>query len=82
VAAAQDNNASWQTIYHGLSPRLYRVACSAGVLDVTADGQAIARLRPGQSIDVEAQAVRVTTTESTEAIGGYSPILLHFGAEE
>jgi hypothetical protein len=52
------------------------------VLDVTADGQAIARLRPGQSIDVEAQAVRVTTTESTEAIGGYSPILLHFGAEE
>jgi len=81
VAGGDTSDSAWQTIYHGHSPRLYRVACSQGLLEVTADGQAIERLRPGQSIDLEASLIRVTTTDDGEAIGGYNPIAPR-GAEE
>jgi len=74
VAGGDNSDSAWQTIYHGQSPRLYRVACSQGLLDVTADGAVIERLRPGQSIDLEAQLIRVTTTDDGEAIGGYNPV--------
>jgi len=75
VAGGDSADSSWQTIYHGQTPRLYRVACSQGLLEVTADGQAIERLRPGQSIDIEARLIRVTTTDDGEAIGGYNPVV-------
>jgi hypothetical protein len=82
VVASDAPETAWQTIYHGTRPRLYRVACSTGNLDVTADGEAIERLSPGQSIDVEATAIRVTTTEATDTIGGYTPIRDFDGTEE
>ena len=74
VAGGVSTDSSWQTIYRGQSPRLYRIACSQGILDVAADGEVVERLRPGQSIDLEAGLIRVTTDEGQEAIGGYTPI--------
>lgn len=82
VAGGDSPDSAWQTLYKGPTSRLYRVACSQGTLDVTADGQSIERLRPGQSIDVEAQLIRVTTSNDTEAIGGYTPIHPPTGEEE
>ena len=73
--------AGWQTLYRGLKPRLYRVACSTGTLDVIVDGEPVERLRTGQSIDVEGSAIRVTT-ESDEAIGGYVQLDVGSGGEE
>ncbi len=81
VAPGGAPEAAWQTIYRGQSPRLYRVACSSGSLDVTVDGEPVERLLPGQSIDAEGSAIRVTTTEDGGAIGGYSPIHIT-GSEE
>jgi hypothetical protein len=58
------------------------VACSQGLLDVTADGDPVERLRPGQSIDIEARLIRVTTENQMEAIGGYTPVTPLVGEEE
>ena len=66
---------SWQTIYQGLRPRLYRVSCfPGGKIDVTVDGIQIERLSPGQSIDVEGLAIRVTSPDTTGASGTYLPV--------
>lgn len=81
VAAAEGPETAWQTLYVGRTPRLYRIACSQGLLDVTADGEPVERLSPGQSIDIEAESIRVTTAPNTEAIGGYTPLGIN-GAEE
>ena len=82
VAGSESPDASWQTVYQGATPRLYRVACSQGLMDVTADGDAVERLRPGQSIDIEARLIRVTTESQNEAIGGYTPVTPIVGEEE
>lgn len=82
VAGSESPDASWQTVYQGVKPRLYRVACSQGLLDVTADGDPVERLRPGQSIDIEARLIRVTTENQMEAIGGYTPVTPLVGEEE
>ena len=74
VAPGGGAESTWQTIYAGLKPRLYRIACSNGSLDVTADGESVERLLAGQSIDVEGTAIRVTTDHESGAIGGYVPI--------
>lgn len=50
---------SWQTVLHAPEPRAYRLACAHGVLEVVADDAPIARMRPGQTLDVEASSVRV-----------------------
>ena len=81
VAAGAGADSTWQTIYAGLRPRLYRVACSSGSLDVTVDGESLERLLAGQSIDVEGTAIRVTTSTETGAIGGYVPVS-NVGLEE
>lgn len=81
VAAGGGADSTWQTIYAGLKPRLYRIACSSGSLDVTVDGEPIERLLTGQSIDVEGTAIRVTTAHENEAIGGYVPVSIS-GLEE
>lgn len=81
VAAGADADSTWQTIYAGLRPRLYRVACSSGSLDVTVDGEPLERLLAGQSVDVEGTAIRVTTSTETGAIGGYVPVS-NVGLEE
>ena len=74
VNASGPPEAKWQTVYRGHRLRLYRIACSKGTLDVTVDGEPIERLMPGQSIDTEGRAIRVTTTEKDGALGGYTPI--------
>ena len=81
ITADNGPEAAWQTLYRGLSPRLYRVACSTGTLDVTVDGEPVERLRPGQSIDVEGNAIRVTT-EDGESLGGYVQVGSTTGGEE
>jgi len=81
VTGDHGDEAAWQTLYRGLKPRLYRVACSTGTLDVTVDGEAIERLREGQSIDVEGHAIRVTTS-GDEALGGYVQVGTMNGGEE
>jgi hypothetical protein len=74
VAAGGSADSTWQTIYSGLKPRLYRIACSSGSLDVTVDGEPVERLLAGQSIDAEGKAIRVTTSIESGAIGGYTPV--------
>jgi hypothetical protein len=74
VATGGEPDAAWQTIYQGRTPRVYRVACTRGVLDVTLDGAQVERLRPGQSIDVEGKLVRVTAPSGGQAKGGYAQI--------
>jgi hypothetical protein len=66
----------WQTVYQGRSPRVYRVGCTRGSIDVTVDSEPVERLRPGQSMDVEGAMIRVTTSESEGAQGGYTPVFL------
>lgn len=61
----------WQTVAHGTTPRGYRVHCDAGELMVSADGELVARLETGQSIDVEASIVRTRACSDTPARGRY-----------
>lgn len=61
----------WQTVYAGRRPRLYRVACSSGTLDVSVDGAAVERLATGQSMDTAGRAIRVTTDDRGEGRGLY-----------
>jgi hypothetical protein len=75
VAPGGAAQSEWQTVYRGLSPRLYRIACAQGCLDVTVDGESVERLVAGQSIDVEGAAIRVTSTEEGGAKGGYSLVV-------
>lgn len=58
-----------QTILQAPGPRAYRLWCAAGALRVMADGQPVARLLPGQSLDVEAGLIQVSADEA--ASGGY-----------
>ena len=75
-------DAAWQTIYQGLRPRLYRIAClDSGRIDVTVDGVQVERLNPGQSIDVEGLAIRVTSPDKQGATGNYLPVLSVWGEE-
>ena len=50
-----------QTILHARAPRAYRLRCGAGSLRVMAEGQPIASLLSGQSIDVEASLIQVSS---------------------
>ena len=73
---------AWQTIYKGLRPRLYRISCHpGGRIDVTVDGDSVERLSPGQSIDVEGLAIRVTTPDEDGAMGSYSPVHVEWSEE-
>ncbi|MEC8191424.1 MAG: hypothetical protein VX944_12255 [Myxococcota bacterium] len=71
----------WQTVYSGARSRLYRVACSAGTLDVSVDGAAVERLAVGQSIDTAGRAIRVSTDDPGEGRGLYVRIQ-EWGNEE
>ena len=76
------SGAPWQTVYQGLRPRLYRIACLPGArIDVTADGERVERLHPGQSIDVEGTAIRVTNPDEETATGVYIPVQSAWGEE-
>ena len=75
-------DAAWQTVYQGLRPRLYRLACLPGArIDVTVDGVQVERLNPGQSIDVEGMAIRVTNPDTETATGTYMPIQSEWNEE-
>jgi len=81
VANTGEAETTWQTVYQGLRPRLYRVAClPGGRLDVTVDGAQVERLCPGQSIDIEGMAIRVTTPDE-EGSGVYGPVIFGRGEE-
>ena len=73
---------AWQTVYKGLRARLYRIACHpGGRIDVTVDGDQVERLSPGQSIDVEGLAIRVTTPDEGGAMGSYMPVQFEWSEE-
>jgi len=64
-----------QTILHAQAPRAYRLHGTSGTLRVHADGQPLATLRAGQSIDVEAALIQVSgeaATDSGDARGRYA----------
>jgi hypothetical protein len=81
VGFGSDPEGTWQTVYFGARPRLYRIVCLQGTLDVTVDGNPIERLSQGQSIDTEAAAIRVTTDHPTGSTGAYTRVF-ETGAEE
>lgn len=81
VGGGDDAPAHWQAIYLGATPRLYRIGCTMGILDVTVEGEPVERLMEGQSIDVEGVAIRVTTERGGAAEGQYV-CMLHGGLEE
>ena len=73
---------AWQTVYKGRRARLYRISCHpGGRIDVTVDGEQVERLSPGQSIDVEGLAIRVTTPDESGAMGSYMPVRLEWSEE-
>jgi len=82
VASGGEADAAWQTVYQSRDSRVYRLACTQGILDVTLDGEQIERLRPGQSIDVEGCLIRVSTPDGSEGKGGYTQVLPLVLAEE
>lgn len=81
VAGGGGAQSSWQTLYQGTRPRLYRIGCTQGSLDVTLDGAQVERLQAGQSIDVEGTMVRVSAVDETSGRGGYSWISAPEGEE-
>ncbi len=81
VTAGGGAEASWQTLYQGKRPRLYRIGCTQGTLDITLDGAQVERLRAGQSIDVEGSLVRVSAVEEGSGRGGYAWISAPEGEE-
>tara|TARA_B100000575_G_scaffold225952_2_gene186567 strand:- start:1547 stop:2206 length:660 start_codon:yes stop_codon:yes gene_type:complete len=81
IDAEGQPEARWQAIYLGTNPRLYRIGCTAGILDVTLEGEPIERLTEGQSVDVEGTSIRVTTEHGQAAEGQYV-CMLNGGAEE
>ena len=60
-----------QTIFRGGQARPYRVACTRGVLTIAVDGLPAEVLRGGQTFDVEAALVRVSTDAPDGAEGRY-----------
>ena len=48
---------------------------------MTVDGAQVERLSPGQSIDVEGLAIRVTTPDERGAMGSYCPVLVEWSEE-
>jgi len=51
-----------QTLFRGLEPHPYRVACRRGWMKVALDGQPAETLEAGQTVDVEARLIRVSST--------------------
>ncbi|MBT3221424.1 MAG: hypothetical protein HN348_20260 [Proteobacteria bacterium] len=62
---------SWQTLFRGESSRTYRLCCRTGVLDVALNGALVEQLKPGQTIDIEANLIRVRAETDEEASGSY-----------
>ena len=65
------SGAGFQNIFRGKTPRLYRIECLEGGLQIYLDGEPVEEIRPGQSTDVEGAIVRVKASESTGAKGHY-----------
>lgn len=81
VAGGGGVQAAWQTLYQGRLPRLYRIGCTQGSMDVTLDGEQVERLVAGQAIDVEGCLVRVSAVDEGSARGGYAWINAPEGEE-
>jgi len=64
----------WQTLFVGTGSRLYRVGCTSGHLEVEIDGDIVARLKKGQSIDVQGSRLRVRASDCAAADGRYVPV--------
>lgn len=66
------SGSGFQNIFRGKTPRLYRIECLEGGLQIFLDGEPVEEIRPGQSTDVEAQVVRVKASEDSGAKGTYT----------
>lgn len=61
-----------QAVYRGALPRLYRLACEAGQLQIDVDGLPVEALLPGQSLDVEGVTIEVRCVEGLDTAGRYA----------
>jgi hypothetical protein len=63
--------AGWQTVLRAQSVRAYRLNCERGALEIFLEGEAAERLAAGQTVDVEAQLIRVRAAGPNGAEGSY-----------
>lgn len=68
----EESGSGFQNIFRGKAPRLYRIECLEGGLQIYLDGEPVEEIRPGQSTDVEAEVIRVKASEGSGAEGAYS----------
>ena len=66
-----DLPADEEAAIQALAVRAYRVHCDVGELAVSADGEVVARVEEGQSVDLEAATLRVRAAGEAEANGRY-----------
>lgn len=59
LAPPTDDDDGWQTLSRAAEPRVYRIHCDTGELEVAIDGLPGERVRSGCSMDLEARLVRV-----------------------
>ena len=64
--------AAWQTVFRGDTARAYRIRCTAGILEIAADGVVVERLQRGQTVDVESRLIRVSCGEDGPCQGRYA----------
>ena len=62
---------SRQTIFRGAAPHPYRIFCEEGRLEVAIDGRPADHISSGQSMDVEAGLIRVSSASSEGARGSF-----------
>lgn len=67
----EESSSGFQNIFRGKAPRLYRIECLEGGLQIFLDGEPVEEIRPGQSTDVEAAIIRVKASEASGARGSY-----------
>ena len=66
-----DHALGGQTVYRGKTSQTYRIFGADGLLEVSADGDWVETLNPGQSIDICAQLIQVRTSEADPVVGTY-----------
>ncbi len=61
----------WQTVLRATSAQTYRLNCDRGALEVFLEGEPAEKLATGQTVDVEAQLIRVRSASPHGAEGSY-----------
>ncbi len=65
------SQSGWQTVLRAETIRAYRLGCDQGALEIFLDGEPAERLSGGQTVDVEAQLIRVRSAGPMGADGSY-----------